>query len=254
MSFLYTRCLRKEFGGVIAVDDVDINIQEHSITGLIGPNGAGKTTLFNMITGLETPTEGFVFFKGKDITGLPPHKIARLGISRTFQNVRLFKEMTVLENVMVGRHSKIKHRVPFVFAFNLFGMDVEEQGIFESAMKWLEFFNLKNYKNELARNLPYGKQKELEIARAMALDPVLLFLDEPAAGMNPSETDELMKLIYRIYEMGVTIVLIEHDMRLIMNICKNIIVLNYGSKIAEGTPFEIRSNPLVIEAYLGREE
>ncbi len=255
MSYLYTKKLRKEYGGVIAVADVDFHAETGDISGLIGPNGAGKTTLFNNITGLDVPTRGQVFFDGKDITGKPAYAITRLGIARTFQNIRLFKEMTVLENVMIGRHFKghEQNRTFRVFS-SLINQKNEEQNIFESSMKWLEFFGLTPFVDRLAKNLPYGKQRELEIARALATEPGLLFLDEPAAGMNPNETEELMQTIRRIRDTGISIILIEHDMKLVMNICDRITVLNYGQKIAEGTPAEIKSNDLVIEAYLGRDE
>lgn len=256
MSLLYTKNLRREFGGVIAVADVDFNVEKGSITGLIGPNGAGKTTLFNNITGLDFPTEGHVFFKGEDITELPAYKITRSGIARTFQNIRLFNEMTVLENIMIGRHFKGYHprfsKNRFInFIMDRIYVSKEEKEIYESSRKWLEFFNLIDYCKELAKNLPYGKQRELEIARAMATEPELLFLDEPAAGMNPQETEELMAMIRKIRDTGVTVVLIEHDMKLVMNICDRVTVLNYGKKLAEGLPEEVKNNKDVIEAYLG---
>lgn len=257
MPLLYTENLRREFGGVIAVSDVSIEIEKNSITGLIGPNGAGKTTLFNTITGLDYPTSGFVFFKGEDITPMPAYKITRAGIARTFQNIRLFREMTVFENIMIGRHFRANH--PFIvnnrlvnFLLGRVMVKREERDIYESSLKWLDFFKLGEYRDEYAKNLPYGKQRELEIARALATEPEIIFLDEPAAGMNPSETAELMETIRRIRSLGITVVLIEHDMKLVMNICDRIIVLNYGRKIAEGTPEEVRANREVIEAYLGK--
>jgi branched-chain amino acid transport system ATP-binding protein len=258
MILLETKAVSRTYGGVVAVSNVSFQAKEGLITGLIGPNGAGKTTLFNNMTGLDNPTAGKVYFKGKDITGHSAHKICRMGIARTFQNIRLFKELTVVENVMVGRHFKtgrdVRHGRTLTALGSYIHMNQEHQQVQKEAMRWLAFFGLEKFANELARNLPYGHQRELEIARALATEPTLLFLDEPAAGMNPQETASLMATIRRIRDLGITVVLIEHDMKLVMNICDTISVLNYGENIANGTPSEIRGNPLVIEAYLGKEE
>lgn len=252
---LETKKLTRAFGGVVAVNGVDFTAQEGLITGLIGPNGAGKTTLFNNMTGLDTPTSGSVLFNGMDITGKSSNEICRLGISRTFQNIRLFKDISVLENVMTGRHFKVggKNRLAQAIRSYVF-MRKEEEEIYSDAMRWLEFFELDKFASEDAKNLPYGHQRELEIARAMATEPKIIFLDEPAAGMNPQETDHLMDTIRRIRDYGVSVVLIEHDMKLVMNICDDITVLNFGNKIAQGTPYEIKNNKAVIEAYLGKED
>lgn len=253
-AILRTQSLGKRFGGIIALDDVNFAVPKGSITGLIGPNGAGKTTLFNTITGFDPATCGHIFFKEQDITQLPAHQLSRLGMARTFQHIRLFKEMTALENVMLGRHhtrtgqkKSLRHQL----WHSLRHMLLEEKEIRLAAQKWLSFLELERYGPLMARNLPYGKQKELEIARALATGPELLFLDEPAAGMNPSETRELMSVIKKIQSQGITLVLIEHDMNLIMSICDQITVLNHGKKIADGPAEQIRNNPIVIQAYLG---
>lgn len=253
---LTTEKLTRVYGGVVAINNINFEAKEGLITGLIGPNGAGKTTLFNNMTGLDTPTSGKVFFNGNDITGKKANEICRLGIARTFQNIRLFKDMSVLENVMIGRHFKVgeeKGRFMQAIKSYLF-MKNEEREIYNKAMDYLRFFELEQFANDDAKSLPYGHQRELEIARAMATEPKLLFLDEPAAGMNPQETDHLMETISRIRSLGVSVVLIEHDMKLVMNICDEITVLNFGTKIASDTPNAIKQNKEVIEAYLGQDD
>lgn len=258
-SLLEVCGLSRFFGGVRAVSDVSFQVRQGEIIGLIGPNGAGKTTLFNLITGMDRPDQGEVRFNEKRIDALEPYQISRLGIARTFQNIRLFKELTVLENVMLGCHYRSGpggDRFPFRFAqiLEMFCRRRElETELLEESLQWIDFFGLVQFQENLACSLPYGKQRELEIARALACRPILLFLDEPAAGMNPSETAELMKNILRIRGLGLTVILIEHDMNLVMQVCERIVVLHHGQKIAMESPQEVRNNPDVIEAYLGGE-
>ena len=253
MALLDVKNLTKSFGGLTAVCDVTLNLNEGELVGLIGPNGAGKTTLFNLLTGVYEPSEGSVELDGTLLNGKAPYKIASLGLSRTFQNIRLFKDMTVIENVLVGMGNT---RNPHLFSSflrlpNFYSNETELQ---EKAVELLKIFNLDDKADTLAKNLPYGQQRRLEIVRALATKPKILFLDEPAAGMNPQETAELTELIRQIKEeFSITIMLIEHDMSLVMDVTERIYVLEYGRLIAQGTPEEIKHNKRVIEAYLGGE-
>lgn len=244
--------LTMRFGGLTAVDHVNLHVAAGDIVGLIGPNGSGKTTLFNMISGIYTPTSGSIMLNDKSITGKRPYEIIAAGIARTFQNIRLFADMTVWENVLVGRHCRLGESILDDF-LNTRKKKAEETSTAQHLSKLLDLFHLNHLRNELAKNLPYGLQRELEIVRALASEPRLLLLDEPAAGMNPQETLELSRFIARIRDMGTTILVVEHDMKLVMNLCDRIMVLNYGRKIADGTPREIQSNDDVIKAYLGRQ-
>jgi branched-chain amino acid transport system ATP-binding protein len=244
--------LSKNFGGLRAVNRINLELLPGDLAGLIGPNGAGKTTAFNLITGVYYPTEGQITFKGQEIGGLAPHVINQMGIARTFQNIRLFPSLTVLENVCIAYHSHAGYSMQDAILRNN-KFEVKEKELLEKAQDFLSIFNMQDRQGEIARNLPYGQQRRLEIARALAAEPQLLLLDEPAAGMNPNEANSLMDLIHFIRDrFNLTILLIEHQMRVVMGVCEKITVMDFGEVIAFGVPQEIQSNPRVVEAYLGR--
>jgi branched-chain amino acid transport system ATP-binding protein len=253
MALLQTTDVVKRFGGLVAVNKISISLEQGRIASIIGPNGAGKTTFFNTLTGIYKPDEGQINFNDRSLIGLRPDQVSERGIARTFQNIRLFGAMTVLENILVGMHTQLKQSaIDALFRTKKFHN--EERDSENRAKELMRYVGLKNVGNQLARNLPYGGQRRIEIARAIAANPTLLLLDEPTAGMNPNETADAIKLFRRIRDdKGITILLIEHDMRVVMGISEHISVMDYGEKIAEGTPKEIRDNQRVIEAYLGRE-
>ncbi|MDK2821547.1 MAG: branched-chain amino acid transport system ATP-binding protein [Clostridia bacterium] len=252
MNLLETKDLTISFGGLTAVANVNLNLKKGELAGLIGPNGAGKTTIFNLLTGVYRPTSGDIRFENKSIVGLKPYQITQRAIARTFQNIRLFNELSVLDNIRIAYHWHSNYSV-LSSILRLGAFHKGEKEIRKRSEKLLEIFNLSRYRDEKACNLPYGEQRRLEIARALAAKPKLLLLDEPAAGMNPQETRDLMDLINWVrQEFNLTILLIEHDMTLVMGICEHIYVLDYGQVIAEGKPEDIRNNERVIEAYLGR--
>ncbi len=251
--FLEIDQLTMQFGGLVAVNNVSISIKKGKIHGLIGPNGSGKTTIFNVLSGYYKPTGGKVSFEGRTISGLPAYQITAAGFARTFQNMRLFKTMTVLENLLVamGHHAKVGLLQEIL---NPVAVHQEEKKFVERAMELLDLLEVAGFANELATSLPYGHQRRVEMARALATNPKVILLDEPAAGLNEVETEDLRKTLMKIRDLGITIFLVEHDMKLVMEVCEEISVLDYGKKIAEGTGPAIRKNPVVIEAYLGKED